>query len=335
MIFRFLKNRISQRKFLMTGILTAMVVATCLTLIAATQKEIKISDNGNVFVVKTAKNTVAEVFEDENITLEPNDILNVDLSSKPDKDVCVDITRAKAYTLKNGSCAPYEIKSAYDNVYDILNQNNIIYDDDDKITMDNGFITLTHVDTLQKAQNEVIGFETVYENDDTMYEGTSKTVTEGSNGICSVLYNELYENGAFISKSEVSREVVKASVNKVIKKGTKKKVYKASPLTSSYSNVITCRATAYDGSYATLKKSTPKTAIGTVPSYGTVAVDPKVIPLGTKLYIASVDGSYIYGYCTAADTGGAIKGNRVDLFMNSRSDALNFGSRQVNVFILG
>ena len=112
MIFRFLKNRISQRKFLMTGILTAMVVATCLTLIAATQKEIKISDNGNVFVVKTAKNTVSEVFEDENITLEPNDILNVDLSSKPDKDVCVDITRAKAYTLKNGSCAPYEIKNA-------------------------------------------------------------------------------------------------------------------------------------------------------------------------------------------------------------------------------
>ena len=334
-IFNFFKNHKFQRKFLMTGMLTVMVITTCLTLIAATQKEISISDNGNVFVVKTAKNTVAEVFEDENISLEPNDIVNVDLSSKPDKDVLVSITRAKPYTLKNGNCAPYEIKSAYDDVYDIFNQNNIICDDDDKITIADNFITVVHVDTLQRAQNEIINFETVYENDSTMYEGTSKTVVEGSNGIASVLYNELYENGSFVSKTEISRETVKAPVNKVIKKGTKKKVYKASPLTSSYSNVITCRATAYDGSYATLKKSSPRTAIGTVPSYGTVAVDPRVIPLGTKLYIASADGSYIYGYCTASDTGGAIKGNRVDLFMNSRADALNFGSRQVNVFILG
>lgn len=334
-MFNNLKKCISKRNFFITGISIIMVFATCFTLIAASQKEIKIYDNNNKLIVKTAKNTIKEVFEDENIILGTNDTVNVDLLSSPDKNTEIVITRAKPYSLKNGNCDPYTIYSVYDNVYDILNQNNIVYNNNDIISMDDDFITIIHIDILEKTKNEIVNFETIYENDNTMYEGTSKVVTEGVNGTATVLYNEVYENGNFAYETKISSEISQAPTNKVVKKGTKKKVYAAAPLTSSYSNVITCRATAYDGSYATLGKSSPKTALGTVPSYGTVAVDPKVIPLGTKLYIASADGSYIYGYCTASDTGGAIKGNRVDLFMNSRSDALNFGSRQVNVFILG
>lgn len=328
------KSRISAKNFMITSILIIMVLASCFTLISASQKEITIFDNGNKINVKTAKNTVKEVFEDENILLNHNDIVNVDLKSTPDKNTSVVITRAKKYSLKNGDCAPYYIYSAYDNVYDILNQNFIIFDEDDKIIMENNEITLTCVDTLEHTKIETINFETIYENDNTMYEGTSKIVVQGVNGVETAVYSATYENGKFISETKISSEISQAPINQVIKKGTKKKVYAAAPLTSSYSKVITCRATAYDGSYATLGKSSPKTALGTVPSYGTVAVDPKVIPLGTKLYIASEDGSYIYGYCTASDTGGAIKGNRVDLFMNSRRDALNFGSKKVNVFVL-
>ena len=69
--------------------------------------------------------------------------------------------------------------------------------------------------------------------------------------------------------------------------------------------------------------------------YGCVAVDPRVIPLGTKLYIETPDGSFVYGHSIAADTGGAIKGNRVDLFFPTHSQALQFGRRNVNVYILG
>ena len=60
--------------------------------------------------------------------------------------------------------------------------------------------------------------------------------------------------------------------------------------------------------------------MGLTPGFGIVAVDPTVIPLGTKLYIESPDGgkSWTYGYCIAGDTGGAIKGNRVDLCYNAR-----------------
>ena len=70
------------------------------------------------------------------------------------------------------------------------------------------------------------------------------------------------------------------------------------------------------------------TASGTIVSRGTVSVDPKVIPLGTKLYVEG------YGESIALDTGGAIKGNRIDLYMETKEEAFEWGRRQVKVWIL-
>ena len=68
--------------------------------------------------------------------------------------------------------------------------------------------------------------------------------------------------------------------------------------------VLSCSATAYTTEGFTEKHN----ASGNIARVGTVAVDPKVIPLGTALYIVTDDGEYIYGYCIAEDTGGAVKG---------------------------
>ena len=70
------------------------------------------------------------------------------------------------------------------------------------------------------------------------------------------------------------------------------------------------------------------TANGMVARRGVVAVDPDVIPLGTRLYISG------YGVAIAADTGGAIVGNRIDLLMEDYGEAMNFGRRSVEVYIL-
>ena len=70
--------------------------------------------------------------------------------------------------------------------------------------------------------------------------------------------------------------------------------------------------------------------------YGVIAVDPKVIPLGSRVYIESSDGgkSWVYGFAVAADTGGAIKGNKIDLCYNTRAECLQFGRRSATVYIL-
>ena len=67
-----------------------------------------------------------------------------------------------------------------------------------------------------------------------------------------------------------------------------------------------------------------------------MAVNPSIIPYGTKMYITASDGSYVYGYATAIDTGGALMDGSaiVDLFMNSYADCANFGRRDVTIYIL-
>ena len=94
---------------------------------------------------------------------------------------------------------------------------------------------------------------------------------------------------------------------------------------SKYSKVLTVEATAYssqdpgNGNY---------TATGSRLKKGIVSVDPKLIPLGTRLYVEG------YGYAVADDVGGAIKGHRIDLAYDSRSEALQFGRQTVKVYVL-
>lgn len=107
----------------------------------------------------------------------------------------------------------------------------------------------------------------------------------------------------------------------------------------SYKSSFVMIATAYDLSYASTGKLPGMdgygiTKSGTKARVGTVAVDPTIIPLGTKLYIEYADGSGAYGYATAEDTGSAIKGYRVDLFFNTYQECIEFGRRRVVVYIL-
>lgn len=91
---------------------------------------------------------------------------------------------------------------------------------------------------------------------------------------------------------------------------------------------MTMNASAYDPSAGRGRNATFRTATGMRAAYGVVAVDPRVIPLGTHVYVEG------YGFAIAADTGGAIKGNRIDLCMPTDRECRIFGRRPVKVHIL-
>lgn len=97
----------------------------------------------------------------------------------------------------------------------------------------------------------------------------------------------------------------------------------------SYSRKLTVEATAYS-----CEGYTGITATGTTARYGAIAVDPSVIPYGTRMYIVSDDGAYIYGYATAEDCGGGIRGNMIDLYFNTVAECYEFGRRSCTVYIL-
>lgn len=167
-------------------------------------------------------------------------------------------------------------------------------------------------------------FDTLYENDPEMEKGLEKTLVEGQNGTLSQTFLLEIYNG-----NEVNRELINETVtppqHKVIAEGTKI-IFRNldTPFgTLTYSEKMQVYATPYTAISA---GGSGYTATGTLARYGTIAVDPTVIPLGTKLYIPG------YGLGTAEDTGGAIKGNMIDLFYDSNHGWWN--SSYVEIYIL-
>ncbi len=177
-----------------------------------------------------------------------------------------------------------------------------------------------------------VPFEVVYQDTEELPEGQEQVVTEGVNGVAEETVKVVYYGGEEYLRKTIDQQITTAPVNKVVKRGVAKTV--DTPQGSvPYSQMITMNASAYTAGPESTGKNPgdagyARTATGAVAQRGVVAVDPSVIPLGTELYIEG------YGFATAADTGGAIKGNKIDLCFDSLDEALNFGRRNVNVYIL-
>jgi len=172
----------------------------------------------------------------------------------------------------------------------------------------------------------------------------TRTVTQkGEKGVKTTTYRDKYVDGVLDSSKVMSVKTTKKPVEELIAVGTstQKLIEKYKVLEqlkanggppTEYSEVYTMEGTAY--TYSSVDKYNT-TAVGTPVREGAVAVDPRVIPYGTILYVESVDGKYVYGYCVAEDTGGGIKGQRIDLFYESAAVMNKFGRRQVRVYVVG
>ena len=166
-----------------------------------------------------------------------------------------------------------------------------------------------------------------------MEEGTEKVTQEGKNGVLQITKKQYYYKGKVQKLEEVGREVIEEPVDKIIEVGTKKKEEPKQTTAEAAGtidgmtfkkaiNMVSTAYTPYDSG------CTGVTASGMAASKGVAAVDTSVIPFGTKLYIPG------YGIAIAADTGGAINGNRIDLCYNTISEAYSWGRRNVTVYIL-
>ena len=188
----------------------------------------------------------------------------------------------------------------------------------------------TYTDSV--VEQEAIHFNIIRRANDGMTRGETETVQEGSDGLKEVVYQVSYVNGEETGRTAVSSVTVLEPVEKIVEYGT------AEPQQSTqafqYKYVIECTATAYDPSPEENGGYGGMSATGLPLQKGVIAVDPKVIPLGSRVYVEAVDGSWTYGYAVAADTGGAIKGNRVDLLFLTKSECYQFGRRKCKVYVL-
>jgi len=186
---------------------------------------------------------------------------------------------------------------------------------------------------VRVVEEEVeVPYEVVMENDPTLSQGSRAIKRHGEPGVTVRMYRVLVTAGVEGARTLTAERVVTEPVDEVVLVGTKRSSQRVAARARAASSEpprdgkqLTVTATGYSSGDPGV---TDRTATGARATYGVIAVDPSVIPLGTRVYIPG------YGNAVAADTGGAIRGNKIDLCFDSRTEALAWGRRTVTITIL-
>lgn len=304
-------------------------------------KNVTIYDGDCEIKVTTGRSYVEELLAEQGITLRDGDKISeaLDASLKNNSEIVIErakkiVLTADGTTRDIYSCEPILSAALRDCGVELGEFDEIEPNLETPVT-DEMNVQIFRVRVTEENTTEVIPRGVVTKVNPDKRAGHQAVISEGRDGSASVTYRVVTRDGQEAARDEIARSVVEEAVDKVIEKGVQgSKVVAASNAELNVKRVIDCKATAYSASVACNGSFAGKTASGRTPAYGIVAVDPKVIPLGTKLYIEAVDGSWVYGYAIAGDTGGAIRGNKVDLFYNTMSECYSFGRRQARVYVL-
>ncbi len=190
-------------------------------------------------------------------------------------------------------------------------------------------VDITRVEVLDLTSRHDIEPPLVVEADPDLLRGHVEEVQPGAPGVAEDITRIYYRNGEETLRLSMGSRTIEEPRQRVVKVGTRSVPMLASRGGSFGRDVISMVATAYDpGPISCAPYADGRTATGHIAGRGVCAVDPAFIPLGTQLWVEG------YGYALACDTGGAIKGNRIDLCFNTYSEAIAFGRRTVVVYIL-
>ncbi|MDF2891961.1 MAG: hypothetical protein K0R80_2328 [Clostridia bacterium] len=321
----------------------AAVIMVCLILTTSLvygwmKKDIVISDAGKEIAISTFKNTVKDVLNEKAIDIGPFDKMSISMTEKLEDGLSISIQRAKKVNIKTKDSSIF-IYTTTDTVENVLKEAEILIGSKDRveptmsaILQDDMQVNVVRVEEKLSSQKVPMEFTNEVKKIESLAKGLVNVVKKGQPGEKEVTIKTVYEDGKEVSKQIVSEKVIQQPVNGLIEEGVKTTLI-TSRGQVSFTRAIKMSATAYDATFESCGKYPDDPHYGITYSGlkvrpGIVAVDPRVIPLGTWLYVEG------YGEALAADIGGAIKGNKIDLYYESPSDVKKFGRRPVKVYIL-
>lgn len=305
-------------------------------------KQVTVTIDGNERTFYTTAETVGDFFKEEGLFFSSHDNLSHEHTTLIENGLSITVDQAFQITVNNGG-EEEKIWTTGGTVADILSENNITYNVLDKIspavekevTKDTE-ISIVRVEKKTETVEEKIAFKTEKKEDNSLEKGKERIVSEGKEGTVAKTYEITLENGKEINRELLDEEVIEESKNKVIAVGTKerpktvaKETKSDQAPTSSSSKELVVTASAYTANCSGCSGFT-STGINLKenPNKKVVAVDPNVIPLGSKVWVEG------YGTAIAADTGGSIQGNRIDAHFPTKQEAYNFGRKKVKIKIL-
>lgn len=299
--------------------------------------EINYVDLNQVKTVRTFENNINVILSD--LSLQNMALGAVDVKEHTDSMTKIDVYKSFNVTLSvDSKTLSYEV--ARGTVSDLLklagtevNQFDIInYKTTDPLSADMA-VQIKRVVYKTVTNEEKLAFATKYLPVLSIQKGKEIVVTKGEFGLAKITSKQTFVDNVLSTTVEVSREIIKKPVNQVVKYGTGGKYYTKNGENFEFLYCLDVKATGY--TYANAKIPwADKTASGLPVAVGRIAVDPKIIPLGSKLYVISSDGKIVYGFSVAADTGGAIKGNRIDLFFKTRPECTKLGLKNFKVYVI-
>lgn len=306
--------------------------------------EVSVKNNGVIKKIVVSGGTVADALKQAGVKLGENQISVPSASTEIKSDTDIVILNAKKVSL-TADGKTQNVLLPYGKVGESIILAGIRLSQDDILSVDRN----TKVDDISELSikrviyknvsvTEAVPFESKKENSDEIDLGDSKLKTKGVDGEKLVTKRVKYIDGEKDDEKVISEKITKKPVDEVTLVGTKGAASAGGAGTFtdengvkvSYSYKLTGSGTAYTAPAGAL------TASGHEVYEGGVAVNPALIPYGSKLYIETTDGSFSYGYATAIDTGGALMDGSaiVDLFYFSLDDCYSFGRRDVNVYVL-
>lgn len=298
-------------------------------------KQVELQKDDEKKTVWTTVDTVKEFLEEQKISLNEHDQINQKENNPIEHKMEVVVHTAFPVTLVDAG-KKKQVWSTSTTVADFLTQQKISLDKLDRVepalkekVKDEAIVNITRIEKVTDVVEQPINFAVITQKDDDLPHGTEKVLKEGTEGVVSKKYEVTKENGKEISRKLLSETTVKEKQDKIVSVGTKDDVIQLASRGEENGQEVFVNSTAYT---ASCNGCSGRTATGidlkANPNAKVIAVDPSFIPLGTKVYVEG------YGYAVAADTGGSVKGQKIDVFFSTKAEAYRWGNRQVKIKII-
>lgn len=343
-----------KKRFIHLAAIGTVLAAVLLTVVlAASARTTYVITDGSRILVHATNATDPEIVLDEaGLELGADDTYTTQASGGVSE---INVHRSQRLTIDYYG-ERMEVTSQGETVEELLRRLNLSWQAEDAISApldalayDGMELTVAHVVCQDQMYTAILPHETLYCRDASVPAGEEKVLTEGVDG--EVLYHAAvtYVNGQESERLLLAQQVIAQPVHELIaigsgteapeeRRDSRMAVIGDGIITLptgevlTYTKKMTCLATAYH-----CEGYVGKTATGTRARVGAIAVDPEMFPYGTRFYIVTQDGEYVYGVATAEDCGDKrfIHDTRLDLFFNTKYECIQFGARNCEVYILG
>lgn len=336
-----------RRQLLIAVIAVAVSSGAGCGVFALLKKDVVINDNGNIITCSTMKSNFKEALEQNDIAVNTYDYVSIPLDTalqrkKPNE---IYIKRAvPVYITADGQ--RFKVMTYKDTVKEMMEDSPVRPEGIDRLegaeltdsVSADMELKIVRVSKSIVNKTESIPYTVHKRENKKLDEGLERVIQVGQAGKAEKQYEIIEEDGIEVSRRLLAETILSKPVNMIMEFGTALNYKTSRGESFRYSKVLDVKATAYTASLKDTGKAPGHpwfgiTATGIKVKKGIIAVDPKVIPLYTRVYV-EIDGMEDYGYAVAADVGGAIKGNKIDLYYDSQEFVDRFGIKNARVYIL-